>query len=60
MVPMNYLSNKKTTSQSISMSPAMKDWLNRYVKRMRSNNPQDEDYSSISAFMCSLLDTLIP
>ncbi|MHA1147986.1 MAG: hypothetical protein ACTSR8_07040 [Promethearchaeota archaeon] len=59
MAKKNYLSNKKTTSQNISMSPALKDWLKRYVKRMIEIHPDKEEFRSISAFVANTIERLL-
>lgn len=45
-----YLSNKKTAQQTISISPALKEWINRYVNVNQRKRPNDERFKSVSAF----------
>ncbi len=50
MTSKKYLSEKKTAQQTISISPALKDWIERYVNVNRKNFPKDKRFKSISAF----------
>jgi len=59
MTSKKYLSNKKISQQTISIAPALKDWIRRYVNVMRKKNPNDENYKSISAFYCSTMENLL-
>jgi len=59
MTTKRYLSNKKTTQQTISISPSLKDWIKRYVSVMHKKNPEDENYKSISAFYCSVMENVL-
>ena len=45
-----YLSEKKTAQQTISISPALKDWIERYVSVNKKKAPKDESFKSISSF----------
>ena len=54
-----YLSNKKTSQQTISISPALKDWVKRYVNVNRRNNPDDERFKSVSAFYNHILEKIM-
>ena len=56
MTSKKYLSNKKTAQQTISISPALKDWVKRYVNINRRKNPDDERFKSISAFYNYVLE----
>lgn len=56
MTRKKFLSNKKTSRQTISISPALKDWISRYVKKMRKKHPNDERYDSISAFYTYVME----
>ncbi|MHA1147984.1 MAG: hypothetical protein ACTSR8_07030 [Promethearchaeota archaeon] len=58
-MPKKYLSEKKTKSQNVSMSPALKDWLNRYTNKMKSKFPDNPNYKSVSSFICSVLDKVL-
>ena len=44
------LSKKKTTQQTISISPALKDRIERYVNENNEEYPKDNRFKSISAF----------
>jgi hypothetical protein len=54
-----YMSNKKSSQQTISISPALRDWIRRYVSVMHKKNPEDKDYGSISAFYCSVMENVL-
>ncbi len=54
-----FLSNKKTAQQTISISPALKDWLKRYVNVKHRENLDDERYKSISAFYNYILENVL-
>ena len=54
-----FLSNKKITHQAISISPALKEWVKRYVSVMHRNFPHDERYKSISAFYCYVMENVL-
>ncbi len=45
-----FLSTKKTAQQTISISPALKDWITRYVRVNHQKNQKDDRYKSVSAF----------
>jgi hypothetical protein len=59
MTSKKYLSNKKTTQQTISISPALKDWVKRYVNVMKKKYPNDENYRSISTFYCFVMEKVL-
>ncbi|MFX0070443.1 MAG: hypothetical protein ACFFAO_05065, partial [Candidatus Hermodarchaeota archaeon] len=59
MTPKKYLSNKKTTQQTISISPALKDWIIRYVNIMHKKKPNDETYKSLSSFYCKVMENVL-
>ncbi|MHA1438387.1 MAG: hypothetical protein ACTSPD_12505 [Promethearchaeota archaeon] len=59
MTPKKYLSNKKITTQNISISPALKDWIHRYVSKMNKKNPEDDRFKSISAFFCNVMEKVL-
>ena len=44
------LSKKKITQQTISISPALKDKIERYVNENNEKHPKDNRFKSISAF----------
>ena len=54
-----FLSNKKTAQQTISISPALKDWLKRYVNVKHRENLDDERYKSISSFYNYILENVL-
>ncbi len=54
-----YLSNKMTTMQTISISPALKEWVQRYIRINNKESPEDERYKSISAFYRYILENAI-
>ena len=54
-----FLSNKKTAHQTISISPALKDWLKRYVNVKHRESLDDERYKSISAFYNYILENVL-
>lgn len=59
MTSKKYLSEKKITTQNISISPALKEWVERYVSVMKDKNPDDERYKSVSAFYCSVMASVL-
>ena len=59
MTSKKYLSNKKTAQQTISISPALKDWIKRYVNVNHRENPNDERFKSISSFITYILDNIM-
>jgi len=59
MTNKRYLSDKKTTQQTISISPSLKDWIRRYVSVMHKKKPEDESYISISAFYCHIMEKVL-
>ncbi|TFG19984.1 MAG: hypothetical protein EU533_06390 [Promethearchaeota archaeon] len=56
MSPKKYLSEKKTSVMSITISPALKEWVTTYVKRKQRELPEDDAFKSISAFVCGTLE----
>ena len=54
-----HLSNKKTSQQTISISPALKDWIQRYVNVQHDQDPEDERYKSVSAFYNTVLEKVL-
>ncbi|MFX1302746.1 MAG: hypothetical protein ACFFC1_09350 [Promethearchaeota archaeon] len=59
MTSKKYLSNKKTSQQTISISPALKDWIKRYVNVNHKKNPNDERFQSISAFYNNIMENIM-
>ena len=59
MTTRKYLSNRKTSTQNISLSPALKEWIERYVRVMHKDNPEDDRFKSISAFYCYCMESLL-
>ncbi len=56
MTPKKYMSEKKTTTQTISISPALKDWIERFVKTKNKEFPEDDCFKSVSAFYCDIME----
>jgi len=50
------LERKRTEKQTISISPALKDWIERFVQKKHNENPDSEKYRSISAFYNYILE----
>ncbi len=59
MSPKKYKSDKKTSTQTIAISPALKDWVERYVNKMREEHPEEENYKSVSAFYCDIIEKVL-
>ncbi|MFX1428261.1 MAG: hypothetical protein ACFFBE_17540, partial [Promethearchaeota archaeon] len=59
MTSKKYLSNKKTTQQTISISPSLKEWIARYVNVNNKKDPKDERFKSISAFYNHVLENIM-
>ncbi len=59
MTSKKYLSNKKTANQNISITPALKEWVERYVRVKHKENPRDESYKSVSSFYCSVIENVL-
>ena len=59
MTSKKYLSNKKTSQLTISISPALKDWVKRYVNVNHGKKPNDDRFKSISAFHSYVLENLL-
>ncbi len=51
MTSQKYLSLKKTAIQTVSLSPALKEWLQRYVRVKHREIPEDKRFKSVSAFV---------
>lgn len=56
MVKKRYLSKKKTSRQTITISPFLKDWLKRFVKEKHEEKPENENYRSVSSFVTYLIE----
>jgi hypothetical protein len=56
MTKKKFLSEKKTSRQTISISPALKEWISRYVNKMQDKHPDDERYKSVSAFYTHVME----
>ncbi|MHA2036828.1 MAG: hypothetical protein ACW98X_10365 [Promethearchaeota archaeon] len=54
-----FLSTKKTAHQTISISPALKDWISRYVNVNHRKNLDDERFKSVSAFYNYVLERIM-
>ncbi len=59
MTEKKYLSNKKTAQQTISISPALKEWIKRHVNVNHRKIPNDERYKSISSFITYILENVM-
>ncbi len=59
MTKKKYLSNKKIAQQTISISPALKEWIKRYVNVNHKKDPNDERFKSVSAFITYILDNIM-
>jgi len=59
MTSRNFLSNKKNVKISFSTSPALTDWIKRYVNNKKQENPEDERFKSLSSFIHYSLDILM-
>ena len=59
MTSKKYLSNKRTAQQTISTSPAIKDWVKRYVNVNHKKRPNDERYRSISNFYNYVMENML-
>lgn len=59
MTSKKYLSDKKTSQLTISISPALKDWVKRYVNVKHSKSPNDDRFKSISAFYSYAIENLL-
>ena len=55
MTKQKFLSQKKTVCQSFSLSPALKEWMRRYVRVKNKKFPDEDQFKSVSAFISSLL-----
>ncbi|MHA1988394.1 MAG: hypothetical protein ACW98D_17300 [Promethearchaeota archaeon] len=54
-----FLSAKKTSQQTISISPALKDWINRYVHVNHRKNQEDYRFKSVSAFYNYVMEKIL-
>ncbi len=50
MAAQKYLSQKRTAQQTISLSPALKEWLQRSVRVYNREAPENERFKRVSAF----------
>ena len=50
---------KKTAQQTISISPALKDWIKRYVNVNHKKDPNDERFKSVSSFITYILGNVM-
>ncbi|MFX1344259.1 MAG: hypothetical protein ACFFAI_04075 [Promethearchaeota archaeon] len=55
MTSKKYLSHKKTSQLTISISPVLKDWVKRYVNVNHREYPNDNTFKSISNFYTSVM-----
>ena len=51
--------NNKKTQQSISISPALKEWITRYINVNRRQFPDDTRFKSISAFYTYVMEKMM-
>ncbi|MBY8983445.1 MAG: hypothetical protein KGD65_00075 [Candidatus Lokiarchaeota archaeon] len=49
-------SKKKTAQQTISISPGLKDRIEKYVTENQKKNPKDKRFRSVSAFYTNVLE----
>jgi len=54
-----FLSTKKTAQQTISISPALKDWITRYVHVNHQKNQEDHRFKSVSAFYNFVMERIM-
>ncbi|MHA2472733.1 MAG: hypothetical protein ACXAES_05810 [Promethearchaeota archaeon] len=54
-----YFSNKRTAQQTISTSPAIKEWIARYVNVNHKKNPDDLRFKSISNFYNYIMENML-
>ena len=54
-----YLSEKKNTRMTITTSAALKDWIERYIRKESKLSPKDERYSSLSSFCHETLENVM-
>ncbi len=59
MTSKKFLSNKKTSQQTISISPALQEWIKRYVNTMNKKNPNDPRYKSVSSFYTDVMEKVL-
>ena len=59
MTSKKYLSNKKNAVQTISLSPALKEWVERYVRVNRKKHPKDARFKSVSSFYAHVMEILL-
>ncbi len=59
MVSRRNLSKKKISSQNISVSPYLRDWVERYVKMEQKKNPNDKRVKSISSFYNYVMESVL-
>ncbi|MGV9203911.1 MAG: hypothetical protein ACOC44_07795 [Promethearchaeia archaeon] len=56
MVKKRFLSKKKTSRQTITISPFLKDWVKRFVKKQQNSHPNNDYYRSVSSFITYILE----
>ncbi|HEC39008.1 hypothetical protein LCGC14_0596490 [marine sediment metagenome] len=59
MSSQKFLSNKKTSHQTISISPALKEWIIRYVKVNHQKNQEDSRFKSVSSFYYYIMERIM-
>jgi hypothetical protein len=53
------MSEKKNTRITITTSPALKDWIERYIRKQLKIHPQDDRYRSLSSFCHETLEEVM-
>ncbi len=59
MTSKKYLSDKKSSQQTISISPALQEWIKRYVNIMQKKYPNDKRYKSVSSFYTTVMESVL-
>ncbi|MFX1390785.1 MAG: hypothetical protein ACFE9Z_12035 [Promethearchaeota archaeon] len=59
MTKKKFFSDKKTAQQTISISPALKDWIKRYVNVNHRKHADDERYKSVSSFYNYIMTNIL-
>ncbi len=59
MISGRNLSRKKISSQNISISPYLRDWIERFVKMEQKKNPNDKRVKSISSFYNFVMESVL-
>lgn len=59
MTPKRYLSTKKTEKQTISISPELKNEIEKLCRERAKNEPENPSYRSISSFYTSIMEDIL-